>query len=426
MSRLEKFFLFGYFLLSGVTWVADGSGISGRIALAELWFLVFLPLVLVRILKRSNGKIWFPRTSLGLFALWFVLLISIVKSANQDQSFVEFAGHSILIVVFFVVYVVAQSSSDQDRISIAMLWMWAATILATVGLLDFFSHIGGWPQLPRPTNYESLEGGLVGTFRNTGQAGAFYVSALLMGLALSESTTTERRLLQVMCLVLGLALLLTTKRAAMISGLIGVVMITFMSGVRKKKLSPAIFISTAVLIVGAAYSYVRSHSAAFSARSERKISAAAEIFDSRSFWLNNLSDAWAAFSDNPILGAGVGGIVNVYSSHEIHSSYGSVLASLGVVGFVVYVAFCVQLVAGTASCKSSDSRARRLASLALAIWIPLFIGYSYTYHLRKREFWITAAILSAMAAPSCRDSRRERRESSDRLPAAVPLKLETD
>lgn len=102
--------------------------------------------------------------------------------------------------------------------------------------------------------------------------------------------------------------------------------------------------------------------------------------------------AYEVFLLNPILGTGMGGYGGIYNTHEVHSNYLKLLFEGGIIGFVAYIYFMI---------KEFGIRVykewKKNSSVYIAYLFPFIFGFivasAYTYHLRKRIFWIAAFIV---------------------------------
>ena len=108
----------------------------------------------------------------------------------------------------------------------------------------------------------------------------------------------------------------------------------------------------------------------------------------------NFGGALQAFNDNPLTGSGIGGFMNRYGRYEVHSTYLKIIGETGLIGVIGYIIFMFYFLK-TIFIPSKISRANPYANFLREL-SPLIIGciisWGYTYHLRKREFWIMFAI----------------------------------
>jgi O-antigen ligase len=144
--------------------------------------------------------------------------------------------------------------------------------------------------------------------------------------------------------------------------------------------------------------WMLQNSAAYRGRIDRKIGNVGLVAD---FARENIEAGLRAFTTHPLVGAGVGGIAGVYSErYEVHSTYLGVPAQTGIVGTLAYLWFMIVFLRSCTRTRNDDGRAWLMGRLYLPLLLGLCVSFGYTYHLRKREFWITAAIASAVMAPA--------------------------
>jgi hypothetical protein len=128
-----------------------------------------------------------------------------------------------------------------------------------------------------------------------------------------------------------------------------------------------------------------------------------------SFIVTNYSAAFSAFMDNPVFGSGIAGFFGRYSDHEVHSTYIKMLGEAGFLGFFGYLIFMYFTFAKVFYHRKWLNE----YSDYIRNFIPFFLGclvsWSYTYHLRKREFWIMLAIVCLVS--KCAGRRRDTTET---------------
>lgn len=395
-NRLATTALLTHFLLSGVYWVAssDKSSVLGRIGSAEIWLAALLLFVLIE----GRGRLSVPRSTFHIGAFLLVCLLSAALQINE-RSLLDLAIASAGPISYLAIFHLGRRIAEADPYKPIWLWTLATGILAIIGILDFICYSLFGIGLPRPQQFEAQEYGLTGTFRNTGQAGAYFSVGVLVGLpyALVENGrrgTAARTLVG----VTALALLLTAKRAGWVGAAVGVV-IAILQAVRKGIVQRGALLLLGVIGAGAAtYSWTLQNFDHLRTRTERKIGAADQILDERSFWRSNIRDAVQIFAEHPVLGIGLGGASEATSTgHEIHSTYFAVIAELGLIGFLAYMGMMISLWRATLPSPSSPEWTR-WRSLVSSAWIGMLVMFVYVYHLRKREFWVAAAVMAVVAA----------------------------
>ena len=113
------------------------------------------------------------------------------------------------------------------------------------------------------------------------------------------------------------------------------------------------------------------------------------------FIAKNLKEALTVFNEHPLTGSGIGGFQGVYAYHEVHSTYFKIIGETGLTGVIAYFVFLILLVfnlLGLSREKNENPYADFLWNLKPFLY-GCMVSWFYTYHLRKREFWILFAII---------------------------------
>lgn len=391
--------LVGYFLMSGITWTGGGeSGLAGRITVADVIMLMLVSMYPVI----GSGKYFLSKFFCGSFALIAYWTASSMWSAQPESSLVEVAGHVFAFAGGSVILFYLLSMDYEDRVSMAVWWMRTSSVLALVGMSQMLYDITGFGinvyQLSGAQAYvdASMSAGLVGTFRNTGQSGAYFLVAASLALALywtGVGSSRKERLFH--AVILSVAVVLSIKRAAIIGLIVGIACYGAMSGSRVLARTVGVVVVSVALLT-AAISSLTEASEAFKYRAQKLSTDRIESFYS-SFFEENIKGAVAAFDASPVLGAGLGGVKGIYTEeYEIHSTYFNVAASGGVLGLIIYMTVMILFILDVRSGRGVISN--RLGRMMTPMLVGLLTSWGYTYHFRKREFWILAAIVISLTA----------------------------
>lgn len=404
-----RILVLGYLLTSGVTWVfgSVGDGVLGRLTIADVTMVAMICTSVVR--NRMRWRI--PASAIAAIVMLVTFFPGIVLSAKPEESLAEFAILGFLVVGHIVLYDYLVSLESSEFWSTVRFFSIAGSFLAVFGILDACAGFAGLPTAYSMANPgHGFPQALVGTFRNTGQAGAFFVTTTLLTWGLLETARFGGdRTLRAALIVQVLALLLTVKRAALITLMLALVAHL----VAKKKWSSGI--AVLACIAGAVLAFqsesVSSLVPGYRARVERKLYMEGNGIDEDSFVAQNLGVAANAFLENPVIGAGLGGISGVYSNdYEIHGTYPAVLGTTGLLGLFGYCVFVAGGLGFISARSRGETHSEYLRS-AIPSLVALFIGYAYTNHLRKREFWVLWTFLQAAwfllrrSRPATRPSR---------------------
>lgn len=388
--------LFLYFFSAGVTWVEGGSGsssISGRVTFSDIIGVLLILLAFFQIIAKKRAALFMPSEYKWYLPFLFFLVISMMFSKKPLIGLFEILVHLYIFVVsLFLINLFKNNESEKLFENLLLIILYSGGALAAIGLLQFFVL---------PSLFLGVHGGLSGTFRNTGQAGAFfstYLAILIPGF-LTGLIKPRIRNYFILTIIL-MALLFTFKRSAQIGFIIGAVLIVLKllrsSSIRDKKIGAYVFMAVAFLTpLGLILFYWGIENIdGMDWRFSKKISTNAIQDFSEGFLVENLNGMWKAFSDKPLFGVGPANVAGVYTlKYELHSTYMKIIATTGLVGTLAYILFMLSFFISIVKARSVNIYGRYL-SYFLPLYVGLVISWAYTYHLRKREFWILFAIIS--------------------------------
>ncbi len=395
IRRLTLALGFLYFLVAGVTWVAGeaGEGAEGRITVADVGALLIVGVWFLSCFRDGRLNLRMPVEYRAYLPLLAVYLLGVAFSQYPARGALELVIHVFIFVVSLVLYNLYRRIPPAESIPLALRSvLWAGGILAMLGLVDFFV----WPSLlPGSGN------GLTGTFRNTGQAGAFfgmYLAILIPGFLSGLVRATRVNLGLLLCM--GLALVFTSKRAALIGLAVGLAVLAvtmlFSTSKRDKKFGLAMIVMLVFLAPLAYYAFQwgMDNIEGMAWRFQRKFNAGTVEEFQEGFLSANIAATKAAFSASPIIGVGLGNVAGIITAkYEIHSTYMAVLGNGGLLGAMAYLYFIT-----VHAWQALKFRGRDPYAMYLRYYMPMLIGlvcaWAYTYHLRKREFWILFLMVS--------------------------------
>lgn len=387
--------LFISFLL--LIYVAASAFLEAVVAFGRLVPADIIALIIMFVafgVAASRSRFSCPSPYLSILPLCYLLLISAVFSEVVLGSFFEVVIIAFCWFVSLCVYNLMLSLDEKDLLRFFRLYVFLIAALSGVCIVDFLFF-------PGLISSRSL-GGIQGPFRNTGQAGSFFGvhAAIIISMILSGLVPRKALYFSMLGIVV-LALFLTIKRAAMIGFLAGgaflLVRIFFSSSVKDKKIGLWVFIVgffSAVIGIFI-FQWGIENVSSMRWRFEYKVADYEVESITQGFFAQNISSAFKALSDSPIYGVGLAGVMGVYQSHEIHSTYLGMIAYGGFVGALLYCFFMVSFI--KAMVGASKSRELCQFSGFLYYLTPFFLGlmisWSYTMHWRKREFWILFAFV---------------------------------
>lgn len=109
----------------------------------------------------------------------------------------------------------------------------------------------------------------------------------------------------------------------------------------------------------------------------------------------NWATAWEEFSRNPILGIGLGTFRLRHDQHEVHSSYLSLLAEVGLAGLLPYAAACLAAITGLGATLVRQAREGRVDAWLLGLIVSTGAVLALGVHFnttRQRFVWLILAL----------------------------------
>lgn len=377
------------------------SGPDGRVTVADLMLVGIMLFAGLSISARNT--LIFPQIYSAAVPMFLVFLVGSVFAVYPGRAAFEFV---VILFGFFGGIAIVNLLFDLPEVWIRrMLKGYVITIglISLLCVLDFFV-------MPGLVSSRQL-GGLQGPFRNTGQAGSFFGvhAALILAMIISHLVPRSPAFLLSAALVL-LALAFTLKRASILAVVAGIIFLmlfmAFSGSARDKKISVFFLVGTAMVgtLGYVLFDWALEYVPGLRWRLEYKFSVASfESFED-GFFAENIASAFSAFGDRPLIGVGLDNVRGVYQSHEIHSTYLGILAYSGLVGVLTYGYFMIVLFYSIY--RKSLHKLNNAWSGFLYYLLPLLmgqmIGWGYTTHTRKREFWILMIFVAVALSRSVR------------------------
>lgn len=414
LPKFLKFALFLWFVLIGITMTqpeGGGGGIASRLAPGDVWLLFTgLPLGLVFAWRREG--LMLPRAAVVMMALLAWFAVGIPTSLNAFATLFEWVVNVYAFTGFIVVYSIMRSLSQEERLDLMRLAVIGATIIAVLGLYDFMAAISGLPRIS-----EKSGGAVTGTFRNTGQAGHFFMAASALALPYAMAESGRRRILAWALLsIIVLTCLLTIKRASIIGLLAGFSFFVLFApsiGDFFRRLGGIGLAAAAVYFLG---SNLLSVDEGLAWRIDSKVTGNAAASRISDFAEENQRVIFEALDINPITGVGLGGVYKELGDHEVHSGYFGILVTSGIIGLFLFGLFIVDICTMLLKPGSPHPLAKPFGRIYIAMFLGMAVSWIYTYPVRKREFWAFTAVAVGFLAPL--PSRRQ-----DEAPVPVPARL---
>lgn len=394
-QKLKKFsiaFLTLSILTSFITQTFGEGGILSRITVADMFgtvaFIVFIGL----------NKFYSSSGYRAAFFIVFAFAIGLFQTASLGQTLTELLV--LLFLVFSSIMTYSVYRTPEGFIQLINLVVYTSLITSFFGFYGFVAMATGLPNIfPGRAAGEIMSG-----FRNAGQAGAFILVFLTILMPFNFSTATQlltkrqKLLLNIAIYSLIIFLFLTAKIAAYI----GFAFCIIFSAAQRRKYGYVFLILIVSGVIALLWENLDSIAPAVYTRINAKIETRItnNLNDENdlddSFIAKNFGEAIDVFVEHPITGAGIGGFQGVYAKHEVHSTYFKIIGETGTAGVIAYLLFIILLVSNFLGL----SKEKKISPYADFLWNlkPFFFGcmvsWFYTYHLRKREFWIMFAVIA--------------------------------
>lgn len=392
---MSRQFIIWFIGLSFITQTIGSSGIGGRVVLSDLFGFLSIVVFLTEQSRKFVKEDIFAR----MFFLGFLLIIGGAFGINPLRTLFEVIILLFLVVIYFII---VQNFSTEKRWQ-ALIRLVAITFIACVivGFYDLYGKIIGLPRIfPARTAGEMKSG-----FRNAGQAGAYGLMFLVILLPIQLSRAIklfkpkDRRLILWSIWLGGIFLFLTGKIAAYIGFAAGYV---FYLILKRSFTSLFVIVAVAGLLV-LLFPLLERVSPELYQRIDYKINARIvknyekyndeEGLGEDNFFSNNWGSALKSFEDSPLTGSGLGAFAEGFGRYEVHSTYFKVIGEMGFLGTVGYVLVmsAVFHLFSVRRRKWQNEYGDYLVN-AYPFFLGCVISWIYTYHLRKREFWIMLAV----------------------------------
>lgn len=381
-----------YTVLTGVLRLSGSGSLdsaSDRIVIADVLGL-FLVLIATFVTIRKNSLL-LPNSLKNYLPLIFIFILSGFFSYHPDRSIIEILATVLGFIVCLSLLNLLIHLNEEALQKFFYLYF----ILMGSFFLFFVSDFLFLNIVSRPI------GGLTGTFRNTGQAGAFIGIHLAIMIPLLLSGIVKKNLLVQISLFFSiLALILTFKRAAMLGFSVGLILLIIILFFSKNKSDKKLFIILffAITIIGwlllIAFNWGLENVDGMMGRWNSKFASDTISNFEEGFLASNITATINAFSNSPLIGIGLGNVETTDFAHEIHSTYMAIIATSGLLGVIAYMYFIFTYT--KLAFKNFLLKGHNKYYLFYYYYIPFYLGllvsWGYTYHLRKREFWILMAI----------------------------------
>ena len=381
-----------YVLMSSVLRVSGAGSIESsvdRVALAD--GIAILIILSYFIFYRTSNRVYINKYYILLLPLFFVFLLSAIFAFSPQRSVVEMLAILLGILLSISIVNILKDFPEKILKYFFESYVFMLGCLSLIFILDFlFFNI-----------FSRNVGGLTGTFRNTGQAGSFLGIhlALIVSLLLSRVVDINYKNI-FFTFIIFFALILTFKRAAILGFLIGYGLLYLKLFLSNSYLNKKLFLYSSILIASFLFMFyffflwARESVEGLSWRAESKFSTDSVDDFKSGFLSENIGAMKNAFNDSPILGIGLGNVELTDFGFEIHSSYMAIIATSGLLGAIFYFSSMFFIIYSILKTKYfNKSKYRDFFYYFFPFFLGLIVSWSYTNHLRKREYWFMLSLV---------------------------------
>ena len=393
VKLLLTLFIFLSFITKSIGGIDHSNPILSRLTYSDIFGVLAIMIGFNHLLKGIKTCNRFLSLYTASFILVFFMFLPILFSLNIISSLLE---NSIIIFLIFISILIFQNYKYKLTDSLFPLIINTTIAASFIGFYDIFALNIGLPRLFDPRS----SGEVISGFRNAGQAGAFFLVFLTILIPLHYSnlkndlSKTYQILLKV-ALVSSIIFLFSTGK---IAAYIGFVVGLFLFLIIKRDFKSLFYTSIFVVLISTGFNHLESVTPDFHNRINRKIeSRIIQNYNGENenkFIQNNFNGALQAFYDNPISGSGMGAFYGNYGRYEVHSTYFKILGEGGLIVTLPYIIFVLVFLKIFPKIKTTNNPYLIYLKFMFPFILGCMISWGYTYHLRKREFWILISVIA--------------------------------
>jgi O-antigen ligase len=383
ISRAYPRILAVYSILAFFTGLSSYLFLAEKLTAPPLYWIIALVVAAMPICLSPDSLSTILRSPLALWGYAFVMISGVwllFETSPSEVVLQEFRTR-VLSVIFIVTLLLVFSREDTQ------LWARRATFVAVllgVGL-NFY-------ELFHPLTFSAVTGRSAGLYVNPTQSAA----ALTLGLIISLKQV-KPALKLLFALVVGMGVFLTFSRAGVIGwGIVLILLVKTKQVDLRRSAATAVVISIlAILIAVWQWDALTTKLADLNVLNANVINRISFFKDARAedFSADERKQvaalAWEMFSENPILGHGVGASVDWSYEQSSHNEYLNLMVDHGILGFFI-LPFLVLAVIWR-----SDRECKQM-SFVFAVFI-LFMGFFSHNILSERHFLISFALFATMS-----------------------------
>lgn len=374
--------------------------------------LSIISLFLLLALDKSFRHI--PKIYVGAVFMMTLFLISSLFSFGIITSVMEVSKFIILLTLSFSIFQLIRSGFLSLIISILLI---SFILISIASIYDYFASNYNMPTLGSMANSVNFTS-FFGSFDSTSNYAYIYL-LIFIPLRLSKACLSLKKYKLILldtAIILGSIVLLGTGRVSIIIGYtISIIMLNIINrNIETLVLSLKIFF-------GILFFSVFIHNYAPNAMNNIVYRFNYRIFERKSgtpeadFIVDNFTNTWRAFSDNPISGTGLRVFKGYYSETDIHGTYLWLIGEMGLIGVSGYMIFIIMFIITTFKyLKNKDYLIGNIVFQTVVFLTGFLIAHAYNNHIREKMFWVFIAIYVFYVADN--DKKHNTAKSFSKLP----------
>lgn len=322
-----------------MTW--NGVRVGGSLAVSDVFLLLATAAATPALFDRRLQRQFMLPAWITIPAL-VISLIGLISMVFLDDSLVSLAGLLRLIAAMVLVPAVIGAIAGEQRALpwIVDMWILSAMVNSAVAIGDYGLHLGIGEKITHVIS-AGRSTGLTSHSNHLGVAMCMTTPLVLGRMVVAKTKVLRVSFFLALC-VLGLAVLSTGSRGALVAYVLGVLIGTAMlpPQIRSQTFKWVIVAGLAgMLMAGIAFRGEALNSVKRLTGGDGDVTIQAQVSDSDQERKGLRAESLAQFESNPILGAG---LVNARDAHLI---YLQLLASTGLAGLTAFLAFLAGSVA---------------------------------------------------------------------------------
>lgn len=373
----------GYSMVGMIfTRTISDSGILARLSLLEIGFLWFMLILFLKLLKIKKVNIKYNL----FFLLVTIYLVAIMSSILNMYQVNSNSFMNVLIFIFLFVFMITVYNIIDNDYKFNKLLSFINIInvlILGIALYQFVAVLFNLPLIYDETHR------IKSTFKNPNQLASILVFSLPISLYFQFKKNSIIKMSII--LIIGLTIMISTgSRSSLLGLLIALILIVFISLFVYKKIRLVIIMMLFPLTLSMLYIASKLKTTGFISNLLGRYENV-EI-ESGGFVSNNWGTSIEAFKKYPFNGLGIGNFIEYSGGYEVHSTYFSVLAETGLLGFIPFIIILVYTF--LVALNNIRYNKYKLLSIYLFSVYTGFLVFSL-YHIsnRNRYFWLLIVLI---------------------------------